>query len=169
MKCHTRLLATGLLALLAVGCSGIRVSDSGGERRKGLRIYDPAYYVVVTKQTGKKNVKQADGTEVGVDVEEFKTDTFIGPDLESYYEVAPYSLFAKSEFTVKLADGLLTEATENLDTTALLDFIKQMAQMAADAQKTGTGTSGTPTMDGQPFTEGIYIWRGGTKFVKITP
>jgi hypothetical protein len=127
------------------GCAGFDV-----EGREGIRVYDPAYYVVVSR-TG----------------DDFKTQTFVGPNLCSHYEIKPKSFFAKNSFSLRLTDGMASQVADDLDTTAILSFFQSVAEKATEAAASAVG--GTEAMDGRAMGgEGIWIWTG-QRFVKMGP
>jgi hypothetical protein len=135
----------GIWCTALSGCAGFDV-----EGREGIRVYDPAYYVVVSRNGN-----------------DFKTQTFVGPNLCSHYEIKPKSFFAKNEFSLRLTDGMASQVADELDTTAILTFFQSAAEKAMEAAASAVG--GTDAMNGRAMDgEGIWIWTGH-RFVKMGP
>jgi len=110
-----------LLALGASACTGITT-----HQRPGITVYDPTYYLVVGGQGAAQTV-----------------ELFVGPDLESSYQVSgERSFLMKSQFAFELEDGMLTRASAQYDSSPLLSFFQEAARTAAGAASPGAARSG---------------------------
>jgi hypothetical protein len=101
-------------AIALTGCSGISTHQASKDCVRGIRVYQPKVYLFVGTQASKLVVL---------------------PDPEHAYDVKPWAFLAKTDFNIKVADGLPTEADVKLDSTAALALLQKAAELAADAAK----------------------------------
>lgn len=131
---HERFALSGLLAsLLLSGCAGF-VTTNGD---KGVEVYRPALCLLVTDQA---------------------MASFTCPNLASKYEIKPRSFLAKNDFSVELEDGMLTNASDSLDTTALLTFFMGAAELGSKAA--GLPVSAESLEGSIGLDPGFYFWDG---------
>ena len=108
-------------AAFCLGCVGL---DTHG--RSGITVYDPTYYLIVAGSGDQQVIEM-----------------FVGPDFDSSYTVSGQrAFFMKNEFSVKLNEGMLSEASAKYDTTSLLSFFQEAAKMAAGAAGISAPKSG---------------------------
>lgn len=121
MPVRARETALLLSIALCIGCVGLDTHE-----RRGITVHDPTYYVVASGSGSTQTIEM-----------------FVGPDLDSTYMVSgERSFLMKNEFSVKLNDGMLSEAGAKYDTTALLSLLQEGAKMAAGAAGISAPKSG---------------------------
>lgn len=144
MRCLATLI---LLCLTSFGCATFFVSKANLDQPpQGIRVYPPKLYLFVDQGQNKSHM-------------------LVAPDFERAYDVKPFTLFAKQDFSMEFStDGLLTKVVSNQDTTSILSLFQKAAELGAAAagvgisKETYDGTFGLPT--------GVYEYREG-KFHQI--
>jgi len=130
---------------MLTGCAGLNVnpiaSDDTGKRglndttANGIRYYEPAYFLLV--------YSDAAGS--------VKTDVLVLPDTTRKMVAKPYSFLANNKQTLSFSDGMLTESTQTVDSTAVPVALIQAAQTAAEAAaKLGLFNAPTTTKSERP-------------------
>jgi hypothetical protein len=136
------------LCLIGSGCSGIctyRATKDGPVR--GLRVYQPKVYLFVDVKASKLVVL---------------------PDPDNAYDVKPWSIFAKTDITLKTTDGLPTEAGGNLDSTAGLALVQKVAELAAGAAKEGAKAVSEQELPGNfGLAPGIYTFTPDGRLAQV--
>src|SRR5262245_32985771 len=139
-----------LSAFSLMSCSTITthaVSKSElGSPPKGVRVYAPKIYLFVDKEQHKSTIANL-------------------PDYNRVYDVKPLTILSKQDFNIKMDIGQVSELTSNQDTTALLSFVKEAAQMAV---KAGCLPAALQTIDGDfGLDSGIYTLTDDGTWMKI--
>ena len=133
--------ATLASASLLLGCAGFVTTN----QMKGIEVYRPGYCIIVSDSNA---------------------SVFTCPNLASSYEIKPRSFLAKNDFSVELSSGMLAKASDNLDTTAILTFLKNAAELAAEAA--GSPVSESSIAGHIGLDPGFYFWDGAGPLTKVT-
>jgi hypothetical protein len=103
---------------MSAGCAYVSaVPVKPGSKVSGIRIYDVKPLLIVNGQT---------------------TELAYVPNYNRAYALQFGAFLAKNDFNAKMANGLLTEVTANMDTTAFIGFLIK----ALDKAVPGTSVSG---------------------------
>jgi hypothetical protein len=146
-----RILLMSVLASSLGACATFTTDKADLDKEpNGVRIYAPKVYLMV-------------------DESQHRTTIALLPDYTRAYDVRPWTILSKQDFKIELEDGQLKTLTENADTTAILKFITDAAQLGAKAaglpvsNSIVTGTFGLPS--------GVYTVTddGNLKQVKVLP
>lgn len=124
--------------LTTAGCTGIstRRVDAKDKEIHGIRVYPPRTYLFVSAT-------------------ESKLVTL--PDLERAYDVKPWAFFAKHDFKLELADGVIAKAETDQDSTASLALLQKLAEIGAEAAKgTAKAAEGAAFATNFGLDPGIY-------------
>ena len=146
------------LSLLVNGCAGISTRPATPSQANGIRIYPQKIYLLVD--------------------EEKSFSKFISlPDIKNAYDVKPWSVLSKHDFTIKIEEAQVKELTSNQDSSAALSLLQKIVETAADVAKaaaqgaTGTGKAvaqiDIPSSLG--LTTGIYELSETGIFKKVNP
>ena len=127
-------------SFLFVGCAGFVTSND----MQGIEVYRPAYCFVVS---------------------ETNASVFTCPNLASSYEIKPRSFLARNDFSVELSSGMLEKASDELDTTAILTFLKDASEIAARAA--GSAVAEASVDGGIGLEPGFYFWDGSGPLTRI--
>ena len=105
-----------LLAILIIiafsGCATIVTKKSNLTKNpKGVRVYSPRVYLLVK-----------DGT----------ITTLYLPDYENAYDIKPRAILSKNTFSVTMYDGKLTGVSSALDTTAVVELMKELVKSGTE-------------------------------------
>lgn len=141
---HSILLLTTLLS----GCATIVTETANlSEKPDGVRVFPQIILLAVDEDAKESTI-------------------FSLPDSSRAYDIKPLTILAKHEFNIKLNEnGGLSELTSNQDTTAILTFLKDVADVAAKSASSGLvssqsikGTFGLKT--------GMYKLADSGKFIR---
>ncbi len=127
------------IVILATGCAGTSFTDAPEDDDDGIRYYARKLPCVLIYSDGK-------GGLVAEQVSVTDTTNMRAAD--------PYAILAANDATFKFKDGVLTEQVSDVDTTilplAVLEAIKSVAGLAADALLDQQGDTGFPVVSMPP-------------------
>jgi hypothetical protein len=131
----TAALLTALVA--AGGCTGIstRMVKTNDPEPHGIRVYPPCVYLFVSTN-------------------ESRLVTL--PDMGRAYDVKPWAILAKHDFSLELSEGMITKLAADQDSTASLALLQKMAELGAAAAAGAKGVEGTAFATDFGLTTGIY-------------
>lgn len=148
MKIVTTVLICIIAAVVATGCATVVTNKANlNEAPQGVRIYPPKVYLLVDTAKGKTTIAYL-------------------PDYRRAYDLKPLTIFAKQDFKIETDGGQLTALTTNQDTTAMLTFLKEAAELAAKAA--GYAVSSTVINGTFGLESGIYQLGDDGVFRKMT-
>lgn len=133
---------------LISGCATITTEKANlAEEPNGVRIYPQSVFLAVDEQQN-------------------ETTLLILPDFQRAYDVKPLTILSKQEFNIKMTDtGSISELASNQDTTAILTFVKDVADIAAKAASSGV-VSSSPIKGTFGLKSGLYRLTDEGKFIK---
>ena len=149
------------LSLVVNGCAGISTRPARPNEAHGIRIYPQKIYLLVD--------------------EEKKSSKFISlPDIKSAYDVKPWSVLSKHEFTIKIEEAQVKELSSNQDSSAALSLLQKMVELAADVAKEAAKEAKDKALTGKAvaqidigsslgFKTGIYELSETGVFKKVSP
>jgi len=149
------------LSLVVNGCAGISTYPARPNQANGIRIYPQKIYLLVDE--GKQSSK------------------FISlPDIKSAYDVKPWSVLSKHDFTIKIEEAQVKELSSNQDSSAALSLLQKMVELAADVAKEAAKEAKDKALTGKAvaqidiesslgFKTGIYELSETGVFKKVSP
>lgn len=146
------------LSLVVNGCAGISTRPASLNQANGIRIYPQKIYLLVD--------------------EEKKSSKFISlPDIKNAYDVKPWSVLSKHNFTIKIEEAQVKELSSNQDSSAALSLLQKMVELAADVAKeaakeakdTGRAVAQIDIGSSLGFKTGIYELSETGVFKRVSP
>ena len=145
-----------LLLLVGSGCAGIKTYPARPNEPHGIRVYPQKIYLLVDKE---KNVSQLVSL----------------PDIKNAYDIKPWSILSKHDFTIKIEEAQVKELESNQDSSAALSFLQKIVELAAKtaekAMEEGAGRAVADVKFGSSlgFDTGIYELSETGTFKKVGP
>ena len=150
MKRIISLLLAVLVIIVFSGCATIVTHNADLEKHpKGIRVYPPRVYLMI---------------------ETDKAFLVFLPDYQNAYDIKPRTIIAKNKFSITIKNGQITSLTSDVDTTAVVDLLKELVSTAGEVAKgiSMKGVQEVPTgMFNLPY--GIYRLNDDGTFEKIAP
>ena len=145
-----------LLLLVGSGCAGISTYPARPNEPHGIRVYPQKIYLLVDKE---KNVSQLVSL----------------PDIKNAYDIKPWSILSKHDFTIKIEEAQIKELDSHQDSSAALSFLQKIVELAAKtaekAMEEGAGRAVADVKFGSSlgFDTGIYELSETGMFKKVGP
>lgn len=126
-----------LASTFIMGCTMVQVHEvtDPNSAPRGIRQYEPAVFLFVDKEKQKSVIS-------------------VLPNYQRAFDVKPITIFAKQDFKLESDEGVLKTITANQDTTSILGFVKDAAELAA---KAAGGLASSRPIDGSfGLASGVY-------------
>jgi len=138
------------------GCAGISTYPARPNEPHGIRVYPQKIYLLVDKE---KNISQLVSL----------------PDIKNAYDIKPWSILSKHEFTIKIEEAQIKQVDSNQDSSAALSILQKIVELAAKtaekAMEEGAGRAVADVKLGSSFgfDTGIYELSETGIFKKVGP
>lgn len=142
--------------LVGSGCAGITTYPARPNEPHGIRVYPQKIYLLVDKE---KNASQLISL----------------PDIKNAYDIKPWSILSKHDFTIKIEEAQVKDLTSNQDSSAALSLLQKIVDLAAKAaekaMEQGEGRAVADVKFGSSlgFDTGIYELSETGIFKKVGP
>lgn len=139
--------------LLLSGCATVLTERSDFSKSpEGIRIYPPKTYFFVDNQ-------------------KYKTKIILLPDYANAYDIKPFTFIAKQDFNLEINEiGMLNKITANQDSTAFVELIKAIGDIAKSAEGIPPGNLSVQDIDGCfGLSNGMYTLTLEGKLIQVAP
>lgn len=143
-----------ILLLIISGCAGMSTYTALPNEPRGVRVYPQKIYLLVDKEKNKSKMISL-------------------PDFKNAYDIKPWAILSKHNFTIKIEGGNITELTSDQDTSAALTLLQKIAELAAEKAPVPKGLGAAAVELDEAtfgFETGIYeLTDAGFKKVRLAP